>query len=100
MLSTYIESQKSDSITEVYEKEDWENYRILVHALKSTSLSIGAVRLSEQAKALEEAAKEKNIEYIRDCHESMMISYRDLLDGLERVMQENASKLLLGANQT
>ena len=92
MLSTYIESQKSDSITEVYEKEDWENYRILVHALKSTSLSIGAVRLSEQAKALEEAAKEKNIEYIRDCHESMMISYRNLLDGLERVMQESAAK--------
>ena len=88
MLSAYVENQKSEFIAEAYEKEDWENYRILVHALKSTSLSIGAVSLSEQAKALETAAKEKNVGYIAASHESMMTEYRNLLGGLETVIRE------------
>ncbi|MCM1541754.1 MAG: response regulator [Blautia sp.] len=82
MLSSYIENQKYQAIGEAYEKEDWDNYRILVHALKSTSLSIGAVSLSEQAKALEMAAKEGDIASIRDNHEKIMADYRDVLNEL------------------
>ncbi len=57
-----------------YEK----NYRIQVHALKSTSLIIGALKFSEFAKKLEIAAKEENINYIEENHEELMKSYKKL----------------------
>lgn len=41
-----------------------ENYRIKVHSMKSSSALIGITGLSEEAKALEMAAKDKNREYI------------------------------------
>lgn len=84
MLTTYIENRKQEEIAECYREEDWENYRILVHALKSTSLSIGAVGLSESAKALETAAKEGDIAYIKVNHAAMMKDYQRLLDGLSK----------------
>ena len=64
MLLTFLQKEKLEDIEAFYELKDWENYRILVHALKSTSLSIGAEGLSEMAKQLELAAKEENHYYI------------------------------------
>ncbi|MGN1102002.1 MAG: response regulator, partial [Huintestinicola sp.] len=52
--------EKKKFIDELFEKKDWKNYIIEVHALKSTSLSIGAVKLSELAKELESAGKAKS----------------------------------------
>lgn len=93
MLTSYLQNQKRDVIIKSYQEEDWENYRILVHALKSTSLSIGAVELSEQAKALEAAAKEMDISYIRENHEKVMTDYQNLLIGLrETTEQTNEEK--------
>lgn len=43
-------------------------YRLEVHALKSTSASVGALQISEQAKRLEMAADEKDMEVIRTYH--------------------------------
>ena len=64
-------------------KNDWANYRILVHALKSTSLSIGAVSLSERAKTLEMAARDGDIRYIEANHAGCMADYRALLAGID-----------------
>ena len=49
--------EKIQRIARLYEERDLQNYVIEVHALKSTSLSIGAVKLSEAAKELEAAGK-------------------------------------------
>ena len=46
----------------------------LVHALKSTSLMIGAEGFSTKAKALEKASKEENIEFVEKNHDDMMKS--------------------------
>ncbi|MDD6572749.1 MAG: response regulator, partial [Thermoflexaceae bacterium] len=92
MLCTYLDEQKYDSIEEAYQKQDWENYRILVHALKSTSLSIGAGDISEQAKALEMAAKENNIDFIREHHTQTMENYCRLLSHLHAILQETTPK--------
>ena len=48
----------------IYE-DNYENYTIKVHALKSSARLIGAIGLSQKAEALEMAGKEGNIEYIR-----------------------------------
>lgn len=83
MLETYRNNGRYDALKELYEKQDWENYQIQVHALKSTSRSIGAVEVSEQAKQLEQAAKERDISYIKEHHDEMMKKYEELLEKLK-----------------
>ena len=82
MIADYKAGDKTAKLHTYYEEEDWENYQILVHALKSTSLSIGAITLSKEAKALESACKEGNIAYVKEHHSDMMGRYRVLLDNI------------------
>ena len=76
-LSTGL--QKIREIREKYKEEDWKNYTILVHALKSTSIGIGATDLGERAKQLELAGKEENISYIQAHHKEVMHEYEEVL---------------------
>lgn len=82
MIRCYLDNSSFEDIRKAYEEEDWENYRILVHALKSTSLSIGAVELSGQAKVLEMAAKENRIDDIKRDHDVMMERFHQLLEDI------------------
>ena len=85
MLVSYLDSDKRKDLADAFGQEDTENYRILVHALKSTSLTIGATELSEKAKALEDAAKESNWDYIRKNHAEALEDYniiRERIDGV------------------
>lgn len=50
---------KKEELTGLLNASDFENYRIKVHALKSESRLIGAIKLSEEARKLEEAAGAK-----------------------------------------
>ena len=92
MLESYLAADKSEEADKLYREENWEKYRILVHALKSTSLSVGAVTVSEEAKKLEMAAKEDDIGYIKANHESVMRQYRELLTALKNALIEQASE--------
>jgi len=68
---------KQQEIQASYDAEDWQSYAIKVHSLKSTSLSIGGQKLSELAKQLEKAGKEKEVEFIRKHHGAVMKLYED-----------------------
>lgn len=70
-----MKNEKKQKIEDLFAQKDWENYAIAVHALKSTSLSIGAKRLSELALELEKAGKEKQTDYIEAHHEEAMRLY-------------------------
>ncbi|MGN0341221.1 MAG: DegV family protein [Roseburia sp.] len=85
MIAEYLKNDKRASLEEFLEREDMENYRITVHALKSTSLTIGAVELSELAKQLEMAAKAEDTEYIRTHHGEMMEKYKKLYTNLMEI---------------
>ncbi len=83
MLQSYVEESKREDLQKDYEKKDTENYRILIHALKSTSLTIGAVELSDRAKELEQAAKEGDIAFIEAHHSECMEQYEKILAQIE-----------------
>lgn len=70
---------QKDIITS-YEAEDYTNYTIYVHALKSTSKMIGALTLSEKARLLEMAGKENKIDYIKDSHDEVMTLLEQVLE--------------------
>lgn len=84
ILKIFYENGKMKSlvIQKAYEEEDWQTYLIQVHALKSTSLNVGAVQLSEQAKELEQAAREERTEEIRRKHAAMLQQYQLVLDDI------------------
>jgi CheY-like chemotaxis protein/HPt (histidine-containing phosphotransfer) domain-containing protein len=86
MLSEYQKSDKPALMTQYFEAKDWENYRITVHSLKSTSLTIGAATLSERAKALEMACKENNEAYINENHAGVLADYVKFLEELGKAL--------------
>lgn len=73
-------SKNKNDILTSYEAEDYTNYTIYVHALKSTSKMIGALALSEKARLLELAGKEGNIDYIKDSHDEVMELFDQVMD--------------------
>lgn len=68
---------------DAYDKEDWKNYIILVHGIKSAMMSIGAVKLSEMAKGLEFAGKGEDYDYIHKQHVPMKEEYMRVMNLLD-----------------
>ena len=79
VLHSYLDSANAETLDEYYRAEDWKNYQIAVHALKSKSLSIGASELGESARELETAVREERMDYVREHHEEVISGYRNLL---------------------
>lgn len=83
----FDESEESiAAITAAYEAKDWPQYIILVHALKGTALTMGAVELSERAKAHEFAGKENRISDIEEDFEGLIQFYRENLKEIEGML--------------
>ena len=82
---------KSDEIERFYTEEDWENYTIKVHALKSSARIIGAEELAGEALELEKAGKEGNIAYIREHHAAVVEDYRGYTDRLRPAVERAAA---------
>lgn len=77
--------ERSKELEDSYSLEDWDNYTIKIHALKSSSKLVGAMKLAKEAEALEMAGKSRNLSYIREHFDDFMkdyLSYKDKLSGL------------------
>lgn len=84
--------EKDRELEGFYRAQDWDNYTIKIHALKSSSKLIGAMDLSEKAQALENAGKEGNIDYIRDNFDSFMEEYRGYKNALAGLYETEESE--------
>ena len=85
--------QKAEELNQYFDKEDWENYEIKVHALKSTSRLIGALKLSKIAEELEHFANNNQIDKIKSEHANLIElfqSYKPLLQLLTEDSSEEA----------
>ncbi|MBQ9452292.1 MAG: response regulator [Desulfovibrio sp.] len=86
-----LHASKKQQIAEAFTQQDWKTYGVHVHALKSSSLSIGGQRCSAAAKALEAAAncclaetssheeRQEALAYIRQQHATVLRLYDDLV---------------------
>lgn len=86
MLVEYVKNDRLADLESSFAKGDFENYRINMHSLKSTSLTIGAVALSETAKTIEIACKEGNVDFVRSQHEKCMADYKTVLEKLSNYL--------------
>ena len=86
-LGIYCEYGESKGIQteECYRNENWKDYVTYVHSLKSTSLNIGGVKVSEFAADIEQHGKaylagdKDELVYLKDRHEELMRLYRATL---------------------
>ncbi len=103
LAESYVTAKRDQEyISNCYDKQEWDEYTIKVHALKSGMLSIGAVSLSEQAKALEAAGRSGDITFIQEHHETMMNEWNRVMQIIEEDPQVpvDEAKVRLGMIET
>lgn len=96
-----LRPEKQRQMKEHLDAEDWQNYATMLHALKSTAMTIGGQKLSDAAKELELAGKrcfaedstdeekQESAWYIRSHHERTMSLYDKLAEDAERWLKQN-----------
>ena len=78
--------EKKKNLTGFLEKGEWKDYEILAHALKSTSKTVGINEMYDRFLSLENAAKNKDFEFINNNHESAVEKYSEFANGISKVM--------------
>ncbi|SDN24682.1 ATP-binding protein [Lachnospira pectinoschiza] len=79
LKADYVKENRFEDIKKFYEANDFNNYRIAVHGLKSTSLTIGAKNFSALCKEIEQGVKAGNIDIAHQKQAYLMESYEKLL---------------------
>ena len=93
MLLELVETigAKSRELEQDLESEDWKQYQIHAHALKSNFKSVGAMEMFREAKALEDAAREADTGYLRAEHGRFVEDCCALADALRAIFAISAN---------
>ena len=80
LLEEYVSDaeEKARSLGRYYDAEDWENYAIVAHAVKSASRLVGAAALSDIAAGQEKAADAGNRGTLVRDHPRMLALFREV----------------------
>lgn len=74
-----------DRLDEYYASSDLENYMIVVHALKSNAIMIGASDLGSSFEQLEKASREGDITFVQEHTAPALAAYKDLIEKLKPI---------------
>ena len=88
----YGEIEKANNLQKSYETQNWHDYSIYVHSVKSSSKMIGASALSVRAAKLEAAANMSDTGTINTEHDSMMEEYEVVTAVIRSVIPKTASE--------
>jgi CheY-like chemotaxis protein len=91
MLDIYLENldEYIDDISGLWESRDIKSLTIKVHAIKSTTRSIGAKQIGEQAQNVENAGNAFDIESLSKCIPHFIESLKALKDKLSPLLIQN-----------
>lgn len=90
--------KQAEQIEQYSQEQDYHNYTIVVHALKSSARLIGALELSEQAKQLEASGNAKDQQTIEAKTPPLLQAYRIYAKQLQSLFEkpeEDAAKPLI-----
>lgn len=84
----YLNSKKRymTQLSQAYEANDINNYMITIHALKGSSMLIGAIKISCYALEIESECKKSNWKYVKLNHKEFLNEYVQFCNGLQEVM--------------
>jgi HPt (histidine-containing phosphotransfer) domain-containing protein len=80
--------EKSSLLKQYYEEKNWDEYRIIIHSLKSASKTVGAEDASDLAKKLEDASGEHDAAFIEANHEEFLKLYDALFYTVSKELKE------------
>lgn len=81
--------RKLKVLQELWEERDYEGYGIEVHALKSASANVGAMRVSSRAKEQEKAVNRGDLTFV-DSHASKLLAeYEEQLGHIQDYLEKN-----------
>lgn len=88
LMGSFVESsdEKISSIVSYHDSGNWTDYSTYVHALKSSSRTIGADSLSSLAQAQENASKNCDVNGIESGYEKMLNEYRRVIEDIRNVL--------------
>ena len=107
ILKVYYESIEStrNNIENAYEERNWKDYTSYVHSLKSTSRTVGAMKLSKLSAKLEEAGNKLDLNVISNYHTELLNLYSiikyslDSIPEIAGIEEESESKQPITPNQ-
>ena len=76
------------NLTDEYERGDWNNFKIHVHALKSTSRIIGAVHLGYLAEQMELASGREDEAFLHEHMSELMDEYKEFCGCLRELLDQ------------
>lgn len=79
MVKEFITNEKTSFIVSCYDSKDYKNYETYVHGVKSSSLTLGFVTLSNMALELENAVERNDSEYIDKNHLMFIDEYKRII---------------------
>ena len=82
IAQSYLKNDLTEKLDNLYSIGDYDNYRIKVHSLKSSSLNIGAITMSKLATDMDAAIKNSDTHYVILNHENLMDEYKKIIGGL------------------
>ena len=87
-------NSNADEIQKFFDDQDWKNYTVKVHALKSSAKIIGAMELSERARRLEDAGNQGYCDEIQKDTPALLELYRKYSEKLSPLkIEEDDSDL-------
>jgi len=86
ILVAYVEDGDVEKLDSLYAEENWHDYQVSIHSVKSSSIYIGAKLLADETRKLEEAAKNGKIDYIKEHHSSVMHMYQEIIERLDEIL--------------
>ena len=88
IIGDYVKSapERIEKLGMLLSENRMKDYKTLIHSVKSSSKTIGAMDMFEKAMALEHAVTEDNIDYVLENHESVMKDYKELVDSLSGII--------------
>lgn len=83
LLRDFANDNKLQKLIELYEKKDWKNYAVVIHALKGVSRTLGFAELGDMSEMLQKAAEAENESILQENHTRMLEKYRHVLEGID-----------------
>ncbi len=94
LLDDYVKAadEKIVLLDRLFSEGDWDQYRIHIHSVKSTSGTVGATAVFEEARRLENAAKQKDESYLTEHHREFMVHFKKIADGIDLLIRTGELK--------
>lgn len=92
------------AIRDAFDAQDYKLYTVKVHALKTSARIVGALELSAMAERLEEAGKNREIEFINENTDKLLADYWEFKTKLEKLKvddkaEDDSNKILIDSQE-